>query len=311
MELALFFDLSVNWSAYIYPYDCHEFRKGNTFNNMSTLEIISVLSYLALDGNDIRTSFYRASNDTPNANLEVVTDRLKALLNLEHDELLMGFLWCHVKLGRKRIFQIANSPVLGVSYRDLLTDTFMRSYREGVEKSKQAVWEDSPRPHTAMTEISVNPTLAGSISTSSTLSSMRRVAGIGNSSISVSTISTFSARPITVDELAERSSLLSLSEGVPSLYEVDLAEVAYRDDTISPQVTMSVGENQDPIQPTYRASVRDSMDKRNRRISFPTQVTSSTSLSRVPLSRPRSMLATVSENSIYNQTIARILGTKK
>jgi hypothetical protein len=310
MELALFFDLSVNWSAYVHPYDCHDFWKENSFNNMSTLEIISVLSYLALDGNYIRTSFYRASNDTPNANLEVVTDRLKALLNLEHDELLMGFLWCHVKLCRRRAFQTSYSPVLSVSYRDLLTDTFMRSYREGAEESKQAVWEDPPRPDTAMTEISINPTLAGSISTTSTLSSMRRVAGIGNSSVSVSTISTFSARAITADELAERSSLLSLSDGVPSIYEVDLAEVAYSDDFV-PQATMSVGENQDPTQLTRRLSLRDSMAKRNRRVSFPTQVTSSTGLSRVPDVRPRSMLSTVSENSIYNQTIARIMGSKK
>jgi hypothetical protein len=311
VELALFFDLSVNWTAYPVPYDYHDLWKENAFNNMSTLEIISVLCYLALNGNDTRNSFYRTSNDTPNASLEVVTDRFKALLCLEHDELLMGFLWCCVKLGRRRAFQTSHSPVLSVSYRDLLTATFMRSYRQGAEEPKQAVREDPPRPDTAMTEISINPTLAGSISTTSTLSSMRRVAGIGNSSVSVSTISTFSARAITADELSERSSLLSLSDGIPSLYETDLAEVAYSDDFIIPQATMSVGKSQDPTQLTHRVSFRDSMTKRNKRISSHTQVPSSTGLSRVPLSRPRSMLSIVSENSIYNQTIARIMGSKK
>ena len=59
---------------------------------MFTLEIISVLSYLVLDGYDTRTSLYKALDEIQYVDLKVVTERFKALLNLEHDMLLMDFL---------------------------------------------------------------------------------------------------------------------------------------------------------------------------------------------------------------------------
>jgi hypothetical protein len=76
----------------IYIHDDQDLREENSFNGMFTLEIIYVLSYPALDGNETRTPLYKASDEIQYVDLKVVTERFKALLNLEHDMLLMDSL---------------------------------------------------------------------------------------------------------------------------------------------------------------------------------------------------------------------------
>lgn len=86
------------------------------------------------------------------------------------------FAWCNLKPGWRIVYQKPNPPALGVCYRLLVSGIFLRSYAKRVNHLRLAVWNDSPRPSTNMTEISVNPTLASLLSTSSTLFSMCNVA---------------------------------------------------------------------------------------------------------------------------------------
>ncbi|ORY06129.1 hypothetical protein BCR34DRAFT_571493 [Clohesyomyces aquaticus] len=101
--------------------------------------------------------------------------------------------------------------------REFLLDSSLRQTSPTVDsrskfetaREPRNTMSDVQRPQSAMTTASANPTLARTWSTSSTLSSMRRQSRLTRSSL----FSRWSHRTATVDDLVDRSSLLTISDG--------------------------------------------------------------------------------------------------
>ena len=211
-ELAVFFNLLMNWSAHPSTTLIPEFRDENAWNGMSTIEIIAVLSFLLMDHINIKT-FFPSWTETPSDSVPTGTRHYRnkafALLQIGDDQLLLGFLTCSVRLNRK---EATESLIRSVdsSYKEIIADIFARSYRAELERTDRT---DSGKRRSALTEMSANPTLAKSLSTNSTLSSMRRVSRMTQAS----SIFRWSNRTTTMDDLVERSSVLSVSDGARSV----------------------------------------------------------------------------------------------
>lgn len=203
--LTVFFGLLMNWSARSYPYECLKIEHENAFTGMSTLEIISVIAFLALDGNNI------PGLDNLDISLGV-SDRASALLKLQDDTLLLGFLWCFLKLSRSGASKALEHMTSADMYKDLVADLFKQFNHKENDNSNRPEETDARIRESVMTDASANPTIALSLSTSSTLSSMRRQSRMSY----LSSVTRWSNRTMAADELVERSSLLSISDGIHS-----------------------------------------------------------------------------------------------
>ena len=204
-ELAVFFQLLKNWSTLPYPCEGLELEHENAFNSMSTLQVISVIAFLALDGNNIPGA---CNVDLPQG----AGDRVSALLELEDDTLLMGFLWCFLELSRKRASKRLDLTTFTDIYTHLVVYLFKSFGSRENDHSDPLEQGDRRIRESVMTEASADPTIATTLSTSSTLSSMRRQSRMSNAS----SITRWSNRTLTADDLVEQSSMLAISDGAHS-----------------------------------------------------------------------------------------------
>jgi hypothetical protein len=231
-ELAIFFDLLSNWPAGSPVRDGIHFEKSTKFLGMSTLEIISTIAFLVANRNEIPTylhdcflaldrdvdlvpfrSFFGTQVlDIPNAP-HTFSERVSTLLSLEDDKLLFGFLWCSVKLGRRRACDQIKSTSITNQFKEVVVDIFTASCRMEGTGPFGAKFSDSKIQQSFNAIIRTDPTLSASYSTTSTLASMRRQWKMTNTSI---ISSSWSSRARTIDELSDQASLMTLLDGVPS-----------------------------------------------------------------------------------------------
>jgi hypothetical protein len=150
-ERAVFFDLVINWSPLQF---CKylDIEHHNSFTGLSTLGIISTTSFLVssenglLDAIDLR---YQGN----------VESRVAGLIALSDEALLLGFLWSTVRQDRMRSYDDMRQAGCLRLWTDWMTEIYTTL--------KKGKWEEQ-----IMFEPS--PTLAASIITSSTLSTMRK-----------------------------------------------------------------------------------------------------------------------------------------
>lgn len=96
---------------------------------MSDIGILSVIAYLVTNGNDVCESFFPCCSTEylgGSGNASNVRERTLALLEIQDNKLLIGFLGCFVKLNRRR--GLEKHKTLTNRYRDLISDMFTKSY---------------------------------------------------------------------------------------------------------------------------------------------------------------------------------------
>jgi hypothetical protein len=151
-ERAVYFDLLINWRR---TQDCLSedlsVQTENPLIGISTLEILSVVSALIWEGKDTQ------DGHEPCLDWGIGL-QAAALLSLPNDKLLFRFLWCSVKRRRMMVYEEVNSVTSRHSYQALVNEVFTKcSVEEKVE----------------LVTTKYEPTMAESLYSSSTLSSMR------------------------------------------------------------------------------------------------------------------------------------------
>ncbi|KAF2797581.1 hypothetical protein K505DRAFT_414950 [Melanomma pulvis-pyrius CBS 109.77] len=300
-QIAVFLDLLMNWSSHPYPSDDPEFRQENSFNGLSTIEIISALAFLVLNNpdsdNDIGRKFY-ASHKTQSSRTQnsasTVKDRAIALLELPDDQLLEGFLFCSLKLSSTKTPRGLGHNRPTNRYKDLVADMFAKSIHVEIDDSSRVEWavprrpawaralKDFQRTESMMSSDSASPTLARSLSTCSTLSSMRRQSRMTYASF----VSRLSNRTTIIDELTGRFSRSTISDGFRSrpvsgneILDLDAEEASTPATDLAPPVHRPIEGNPKISLPTLSSSTMDyAGDRGNARISLPVQVVSSSDM---------------------------------
>lgn len=271
-ELAVYLDLLANWWDGIYPSDNLEIEETNPIPGMSILEVLSAITFFVVTGHDILNYLYIPFDMDGNNHhyfAQDVSERTQALLNLQDDRLLLGFLWFSLKISRKTEFDKTDRTSLLDSYRDMVTKIFVDKF------PVQKVVLNPPKRKgykmhvSMMTDISTNPTMASSLTASSTLSSMRRQSRMMYASF----ISGWSSRAMSVDELSECASHMTVSDGGFSR-PVSGSEVSGLDkgSSSAPEDVQVVPHPKPPVPAFPNPEIG------NRRISLPLKVVLSTNL---------------------------------
>jgi hypothetical protein len=216
-EYALFLSLWVNWRSCQNP--CHylgteEFKleDKDTFFGLSGVEILSVITYCISSGKTfqdfVRSTF--SSNDLGSLDIPLLkSERVLGLLQLPDEDLMFRFLWYSVKLSRMNTAEGRwRTDPLATLYKNMMIDTFVTGSCEDKNTTTQPKPNNTNRPCSAMTSITVNSTLAKSLSTTPTLASMRRQGRMSYSS----TRSYWSNRAMTIDDLSDWASCMSISD---------------------------------------------------------------------------------------------------
>ena len=167
-ERAVYFDMLVNWQT---AQDCMSedlsIQTENPLIGISTLEILSVVSALVWEENNTQ------DGGEPCLDWGIGL-RAAALLTLPNDKLLFQFLWCSVQRSRRMEFEDVFSTASRHSYRSLVNEVFKKC---SVERKIELVKTKYDPTIAELDDLNIaemnDPTMAESLDTSSTLSSMR------------------------------------------------------------------------------------------------------------------------------------------
>jgi len=227
----LFLFFIMNWSARPYEHENLDMETQNSFTGMSTVEIVSVITWMLVTkepSNAIKLGGYNNKHGLKRTASDLLRD--------SNDTLLLGFLLVFFKSSRERLSEDRIplfEPDFGFNADEgylmrIATESIMRNAQ------KKRLYQNKGARESVLTIASENPTLAPSCSTSSTLSSMRRQSRRSP----LSFLTRWSNRKNTVDELSERSSLLSISDGPGSRpmsgFTINTTEEAERSGLWSP-----------------------------------------------------------------------------
>ncbi|KAF2108559.1 hypothetical protein BDV96DRAFT_262036 [Lophiotrema nucula] len=199
VELSVFFFLWTNWPTQLYPSSNLALDEEDIFLGVSTLQIISVISSLALKGNDIPGVIDLRQ-------LQGITLKARALVDLPDVPLLFGFLSSSLQLNRERCNETPDPKFLSL-FEEVAMDVFQGTY-ERADNATRPQRHDHKIRSSALTDISANPTITSSLSTSSTLSSMRRYSRM----FRFSSLTRRSNETVTMDDLSDRASFLTISD---------------------------------------------------------------------------------------------------
>lgn len=216
-ELALFLSLWMNWRSRTDSCDDHAIEEitvedENSFTSLSIVEVLSVITYFILSGKTFEAFLQSTSspNDLGSLNIPLKkADRVLGLLQLPDDDLMFGFLWCSVKLSRINTAEgRCRTGSLAPLYKSMMIDAFNTGSCEERNTKTQPKLSDTDRRCSAITGITVNSISAKSLSTTPTLSSIRRQGRLSSSS----TRSYWYNRTMTIDDLSEWASFISTSD---------------------------------------------------------------------------------------------------
>lgn len=283
-QIALFFYLLDNWSTDIHPTADILLR----CDRLSEFDILHAISFLVDDVDKWIQSSMRLVNlhdwfnnhDTSHQTTpKSVKETLLLLLSKDDRTLLAGFhkasLFLNMNIARKA----SESKLVTIQYRELVVDSFTLRYRpsRGAHGDhKQPYSSPSPslgllRAETMMSVISVNPTLAKSLSTCSTLESMRRLSTVTFTSFA-HRWSRFSDVAMSLDELSDQASLMSISNGgsVPSVLESIISN-SHEESPNASAESLVVASIKPPV-PIFWPPTGMIRETGNRRTSLPTPV---------------------------------------
>ena len=280
-HIALLFHLLDSWSTDLYPTADTLLR----YDRLSDLDILHVISFLVDDVDTWSMKFdhiydwFNSHDTTHHMRPSGAKENLLLLLSRDDRTLLTGFYKASLFLNTNIAREAPESKLVTTQYRKLVVDSFKLRFRmsTGVhDDCRQPHSQRSPllgslRAETMMSAISVNPTLAKSLSTCSTLESMRRLSTITMTSFA-HRWSRFSDVAMSLDELSDQASLMSISnkESVPSVLESSLS--GFQEENANASAEILVATSTKPPVPIFWQPMGMIQKPGNRRISLPTPV---------------------------------------
>jgi hypothetical protein len=239
-QLAILFHLLDNWSTDLYPVVDASLR----CDRLSGFDILHVISFLVdnddkeVEPDDLRKWFNIDYHMRHTWNRDV-KQILKTLLSMDNRKLLTGFHKVSSFLNRKIARQASVHNIMSTQHRVSLVDMFAKQYHTTPSAHNDREQPASRPPRSLrlgsmMSAISINPTLAKSLSTCSTLESMRRLSTITLTSFT-HRWSRFSDVAMSLNELSDQTSFMSISDrgSVPLVHGTGLPDPQEENPTAS------------------------------------------------------------------------------
>jgi hypothetical protein len=114
---------------------------------MPNLEIIPLIAFLVVNLKDITNPFYRSfdvHNLSDSSTWQNIIKTTTNLLKMQDDKLLLGILWCSVKLSTRRVWEASGSTPRWKLWKDWVATIFTQGMHVDEFNLDETQKTDSP-----------------------------------------------------------------------------------------------------------------------------------------------------------------------